>query len=60
MSHAGYIHVEIPSNTEAGKKYVVRLTEKGWRCNCLHYLMRNKECKHIKTANEMYEDYINN
>lgn len=38
---------EIESKTVKGKKYRVSQTKEGLECNCLDFLIRNRECKHI-------------
>lgn len=58
----GYTQISIPSESGSRKKYIVRLTAKGeWRCDCPAFVFsKDDNCKHLKTASELYEDYINN
>lgn len=49
----------VPSDSVAGKEYLVSITENGqWQCSCKHWTTRHVECKHIarvKANPEMYE-----
>ena len=56
---SGLIQVKIPSETQDHKLYSVRLTPKGWRCDCPAFVFsKNDTCKHQKTAEGMYQDFL--
>ena len=42
---------EVPSFTDPNKTYVVRKTDDGYRCDCPHFIFREKQihkCDHIR------------
>ncbi len=52
--------VQISSMTKKDENYLViyDFDEDCWECMCPHFLHRNVECKHIKTAKMMMTDYV--
>ena len=39
----------VPSFTKSGVDYqVIKLSSGDWRCNCPHYVFRDKKCNHIR------------
>ena len=44
------IKFKVKSDSQPDTYYIVKLTDKGWNCNCPAF----KECKHIKKAKMKY------
>ena len=48
----------VSSESQAGKEYLVSITENGqWQCSCKHWTTRHVECKHIKKVKQNPEAY---
>ena len=48
----------VPSDSVAGKEYLVSQTDKGeWQCSCKHWITRHVECKHILRVKQNPEKY---
>jgi len=45
---------KVPSLTIEGKSYqVIKMPNGSWRCNCPHFVFREKKCNHIRQVQHL-------
>ena len=46
-------------STNSGKKYIITVTETGFKCTCPDHVHRDHDCKHIKDFIKLVERFMN-